>query len=132
MLERCLDERSGQLEAGPKGDRARNQDMETSYHTSRISKEDPANLFKRSWPSEREVPAKASQVQACFGLQKKPRRLRFSRHSKGCAPRNTKGRKVRSKIRGFTEFCNSHYVSHFAAFFIEARAKRSRGESCID
>ena len=28
------------------------------------------------------------------------------------------------------EFCNSHYVSHFAAFFIDARAKRSVAESC--
>jgi hypothetical protein len=36
---------------------------------------------------------------------------------------------VRSKIRWFTEFCNSHYLSHFAAFFIDARAKRSVVES---
>lgn len=27
--------------------------------------------------------------------------------------------------------CNSHYLSHFAAFFIDARAKRSIAESCI-
>ena len=26
--------------------------------------------------------------------------------------------------------CNSHYVSHFAAFFIDARAKRSTVKSC--
>ena len=31
-------------------------------------------------------------------------------------------RKMRSKFRWFTEFCNSHYVSQFAAFFIVARA----------
>ena len=43
---------------------------------------------------------------------------------------NTKGRNVRSKIRWFTEFCNSHYLSHFAAFFIDARTKRSVVESC--
>ena len=43
----------------------------------------------------------------------------------------TKERKMRSKIRWFTEFCNSHYLSHFAAFFIDARAKRSVAESCI-
>jgi hypothetical protein len=36
---------------------------------------------------------------------------------------------VRSKIRWFTEFCNSHYLSHFAAFFIDARTKRSVVES---
>ena len=28
------------------------------------------------------------------------------------------------------EFCNSHYLSHFAAFFIDARTKRSVAESC--
>ena len=29
------------------------------------------------------------------------------------------------------KICNSHYVSRFAAFFIDARAKRSIAESCI-
>ncbi len=29
-----------------------------------------------------------------------------------------------------SQFCNSHYVSHFAAFFIVARAKISVAESC--
>ena len=28
------------------------------------------------------------------------------------------------------EICNSHYISRFAAFFIDARAKRSVAESC--
>ena len=37
---------------------------------------------------------------------------------------------MRSKIRWFTEFCNSHYVSHFAAFFIVARTKISVAKSC--
>ena len=35
---------------------------------------------------------------------------------------NTIRRNVRSKIQWFTRFCNSHYVSHFTAFFIDARA----------
>lgn len=39
---------------------------------------------------------------------------------------------MRSKIRWFTEFCNSHYLSHFAAFFIDARTKRSVVESFND
>ena len=60
-LEHCLDARSRRLEAGPKSDRARNQDMETSYHTSRIGKEDPANLFKRSWPSKERGTSKGLQ-----------------------------------------------------------------------
>ena len=55
----------------------------------------------------------------------------FKWHSNRHAPRNTKERKMRSKIRWFTEFCNSHYLSHFAAFFIDARAKRSVAESCM-
>jgi hypothetical protein len=29
------------------------------------------------------------------------------------------------------EFCNSHYLSHFAAFFIDARTKRSVVESFL-
>ena len=44
--------------------------------------------------------------------------------------RNTGGRSVRSKIRWLAEICNSHYVSHFAAFFIDAGAKRSIVEGC--
>ena len=47
------------------------------------------------------------------------------------APRNTRERNVRSKIWWFTEFCNSHYLSQFAAFFIVARAKRSVVKSCF-
>ena len=58
--------------------------------------------------------------------------LRMSWHSNGCALQNTKGCKVNSKIWWFTKFCNSHYVSHFTAFFINARAKRSIVESCIN
>ena len=38
---------------------------------------------------------------------------------------------MRSKLRWFTEFCNSHYVSHFAAFFIDTGAKISVVESCL-
>ena len=38
---------------------------------------------------------------------------------------------MRSKIRWLTEFCNSHYVSHFAAFFIDTGAKISVVESCL-
>ena len=39
-------------------------------------------------------------------------------------------RNLRSKIWWFTEFCNSHYVSHFAAFFIVARTEISVANSC--
>ena len=54
-------------------------------------------------------------------------------HSNRHATGRTLQRHLRSKIRWFTEFCNSHYVSQFAAFFIDARAKRSTVKSyhCI-
>ena len=40
-------------------------------------------------------------------------------------------RNLRSKIWWFTEFCNSHYVSHFAAFFIVTGTKISVAKSCF-
>ena len=46
-----------------------------------------------------------------------------------CPRHNGFGRNLRSKTRWFTGFCNSHQVSHFAAFFIDARAKISVAES---
>ncbi|WCJ18540.1 hypothetical protein M5689_000884 [Euphorbia peplus] len=39
------------------------------------------------------------------------------------------GRNLRSKTRWFARSCNSHQVSHFAAFFIDARAEISVAES---
>ena len=39
------------------------------------------------------------------------------------------GCNLRSKTRWFAGFCNSHQVSHFATFFIDARAKISVAES---
>ena len=50
---------------------------------------------------------------------------------KGMLPGISRERKLRSKTWWFTEFCNSHYVSHFAAFFIVARAKISVAKSCF-
>ncbi|WZZ15409.1 hypothetical protein YC2023_108498 [Brassica napus] len=41
------------------------------------------------------------------------------------------GRNLRSKTRWFTGFCNSHQVSHFATFFIDARAEISIVESLL-
>ncbi|KAH9657826.1 hypothetical protein KPL70_023235 [Citrus sinensis] len=42
-----------------------------------------------------------------------------------CPRPNGLGRNLRSKTRWFTGFCNSHQVSHFATFFIDARAEIS-------
>ena len=52
------------------------------------------------------------------------------RHSNKHTLRRTWECNVRSKIWWFTKICNSHYVSHFAAFFIVVRAKTSVAESC--
>ena len=39
------------------------------------------------------------------------------------------GHNLRSKTQWFTRFCNSHQVSHFTTFFIDARAEISIAES---
>lgn len=49
-----------------------------------------------------------------------------------CPRPNGFGRNLRSKTRWFTGFCNSHQVSHFATFFIDARAEISVAESRYD
>ncbi|PHT25854.1 hypothetical protein CQW23_34528 [Capsicum baccatum] len=46
-----------------------------------------------------------------------------------CPRPNGFGRNLRLKTRWFTGFCNSHQVSHFATFFIDARAEISVAES---
>ncbi|KAK7365480.1 hypothetical protein VNO78_34210 [Psophocarpus tetragonolobus] len=53
-----------------------------------------------------------------------------SQHNTAACPQpNGFGRNLRSKTRWFTGFCNSHQVSHFATFFIDARAEISVAES---
>ena len=41
------------------------------------------------------------------------------------------GARCVQKFDGSLKNCKSHYLSHFAAFFIDARAKRSVAKSCI-
>jgi hypothetical protein len=55
--------------------------------------------------------------------------LSWKQHSTRHATTLLSQRNLRSKVRWFTELCNSHYVSHFAAFFIDTRAERSTVES---
>ncbi len=61
--------------------------------------------------------------------RKEKRREIWNRHSTRHAAALLLQRNMRSKFRWFTELCNSHYVSQFAAFFIGTRAKRSTVES---
>ena len=60
------------------------------------------------------------------------RRRRCVTPRQTCPPPNGFGRNLRSKTRWFTGFCNSHQVSHFATFFIDARAEISVAESRSD
>ncbi|KAK7405633.1 hypothetical protein VNO78_07181 [Psophocarpus tetragonolobus] len=56
-------------------------------------------------------------------------KLADARTQLACPQPNGFGRNLRSKTRWFTGFCNSHQVSHFATFFIDARAEISVAES---
>ena len=60
------------------------------------------------------------------------RRLQYVTPRQTCPQPNGIGRNLRSKTRWFTGFCNSHQVSHFATFFIDARAEISVAESRFD
>jgi hypothetical protein len=55
----------------------------------------------------------------------------FTNTQTGMLPGISWKRNVRSKFWWFTRSCNSHYVSHFAAFFIVVGPKTSIAESCI-
>ncbi|WZZ15147.1 hypothetical protein YC2023_108236 [Brassica napus] len=54
---------------------------------------------------------------------------RFVTPRQTCPQPERLGRNLRSKTRWFTGFCNSHQVSHFATFFIDARDEISVAES---
>ncbi|THG04347.1 hypothetical protein TEA_014970 [Camellia sinensis var. sinensis] len=90
----------------------------------------------------------ADRARACPGGQHPPASLPsfpfFLRREKGgegaratqremprqtCPQPNGFGRYLHSKTRWFMGFCNSHQVSHFATFFIDARADISVAES---
>ncbi|KAG7528482.1 Reverse transcriptase RNA-dependent DNA polymerase [Arabidopsis suecica] len=60
---------------------------------------------------------------------KEYRGRRFVTPRQTCPRPEGLGRNLRSKTRWFTGFCNSHQVSHFATFFIDARAEISVAES---
>ena len=53
----------------------------------------------------------------------------WKRHSTRHGVELLQHRNMRSKFQWFTELCNSHYVSQFAAFFIDIRAERSTVKS---
>ena len=68
------------------------------------------------------------------GYTAQPSTYSISRYSPSRTLKQTYSQRkcnVRSKIRWLTEFCNSHYLSHFAAFFIVSKAKISIANSCF-
>lgn len=72
--------------------------------------------------AKRRVPPPGLGLGASFGVT--PRQV--------CPRPEGLGRNLRSKTRWFAGFCNSHQVSHFATFFIDARAEISVAESRVD
>ena len=71
---------------------------------------------------DREVPARPSNT--------KPGGLRGDNDARTGMPFGIpKGAMCVQRFDDSLEFCNSHYLSHFAAFFIDARTKRSVVES---
>lgn len=77
--------------------------------------------------------ASGSAREAIFRPAVQPKRVVGGRRCvtprQACPRPNGLGRNLRSKTRWFTGFCNSHQVSHFATFFIDARAEISVAES---
>ncbi|KAL2224477.1 UNVERIFIED_CONTAM: Protein TAR1 [Sesamum indicum] len=111
----------------------------------------------RADDAERGTTARELSVQPPLVVDERRRGIAFGPTARGCAtggqcppPRDGRGgdamrdaqadvpwpngfgRNLRSKTRWFTGFCNSHQVSHFATFFIDARAEISVAESRFD
>lgn len=81
-------------------------------------------LAARALPDKSQCPTEA------FPKRKVHREERTDTQ-RGVLPGISRKRHLRSKIWWFTEFCNSHYISRFVAFFINRRAKRSVVKSCV-
>jgi hypothetical protein len=63
-------------------------------------------------------------------IQQQARRLRVDNDARTGMPFGIpKGAMCVQRFDDSLKFCNSHYLSHFAAFFIDARTKRSVVES---
>lgn len=109
----------------PHGDGRRRTGRLSDRSTTRHSRPQSASQTLRPVKpegSEGQAPHPAEQTRA--------RRVREQLTPRQACPRpNGLGRNLRSKTRWFTGFCNSHHVSHFATFFIDARAEISVAES---
>jgi hypothetical protein len=64
-------------------------------------------------------------------LTQEPTLRRYTDTHTSMLPGKSRMPNVRSKSLWFTRSCNSHHVSHFAAFFIVVGTKTSVAESCI-
>ncbi|OIV96076.1 hypothetical protein TanjilG_27180 [Lupinus angustifolius] len=102
----------------------------TDPHGSKSRKAGGGDTHDRSralaQPPSITAPSTADSV---FNQPRQGTRQQCARPRQACPRPNGFGRNLRSKTRWFTGFCNSHQVSHFATFFIDARAKISIAES---
>jgi hypothetical protein len=100
--------------------------------TARVSNP-PLATAGPNWQATRFGPPSPRARMAMYRIPPRERRGRSVRGQltprQACPQPNGLGRNLRSKTRWFTGFCNSHHVSHFATFFIDARAEISVAES---
>ena len=59
----------------------------------------------------------------CLGTEQPARERSFHRPSDRRGPGSDPGPQCAFEMSMFNVFCNSHYFSHFAAFFIDPRAE---------
>ncbi|KAK7365986.1 hypothetical protein VNO78_35596 [Psophocarpus tetragonolobus] len=105
----------------------RHDDVSASISTARAW----ATVAIRIGPCPESIGGPALARVAPPDLRSRYERLRdvYKMGHGACPQPNGFGRNLRSKTRWFTGFCNSHQVSHFATFFIDARAEISVAES---
>ena len=103
-----------------------------SNHASKEIQTDDRTSFKAAQVYIRDTRGTQVPTERCRLCQPiTPWILNITDTQRGVLTGLSRERNLRSKIWWFTEFCNSHYVSHFAAFFIVTGTKISVAKSCI-
>ena len=112
--------------AEPHGPRSRQTPTPNGATAGRAGGDGPARVFQPTAP--RKCPD--DHVRSSKPRWEGRRQVKVRRPGRRALGRSL-GRNLRSKTRWFTGFCNSHQVSHFATFFIVARAEISVAESRV-
>ena len=91
---------------------------------------------RRGTPAARSSAHRPLQDEGPYAASQFPKRVVgsvFWRDAQAGVPSAERPRaQLAFKTRWFAGFCNSHQVSHFATFFIDARAEISVAESRVD